>query len=88
MFRLLLLKEYCVLERSVGTQVVGSWSGLQAMTGYGLEPPAFMLENFDDSLRNFAVDNCVGIIKVFVCRSLLINVPFEGVDMDAFLLKL
>jgi len=51
-------------------------------------PPAFILETFDDCIRNFAVDNCVGIIEVVVCRSLLINVPFDGVEVEAFLLKL
>ena len=47
-----------------------------------------MLENFDDCIRNFALDNCVGIIEMVVCRSLLINVPFDVVEVDAFLLKL
>ena len=43
----------------------------------------------EDGPRNFAAGNCVDIIEVFVCRSLLINVkPFEGVDVDAFILKL
>ena len=50
---------------------------------------AFIFETFEDGLRNFAAGNCVDIIEVVVCRSLLINVKsFDGVDVDAFFLKL
>jgi len=50
---------------------------------------AFVLENIENGLGNFAVGNCVDIIEVVVCRSLLINVkPFYGVEVEAFLLKL
>ena len=52
-------------------------------------PSAFILETFEDGLGNFAAGNCVGIIEVVVCRSLFINVnPFDGVEVNALLLKL
>jgi len=54
----------------------------------GWMPPAFILETIKDGLGNFAVGNCVGIIEVVVCRSLLINVKyFPDVEENAFLLK-
>jgi len=59
------------------------------MTGYGLDYIGFIFEYFEDALGKFAVVNCVGIIEVVVCRSLLINIkPFYVVEVDAFLLKL
>ena len=59
------------------------------MAGYGLDNNSFIFEKFEDALGKFAVVNCVGIIEVVVCRSLLINVkPFYVVEVDAFILKL
>ena len=55
----------------------------------GWLPSAFILETFEDGLGNFAVGNCVGIIQVTVCTNLFKNVKlFDGVEVDAFLLKL
>ena len=59
------------------------------ITSYGLYAIGFHLGNLEVCLGNIAVGKCVGIIEVFVCRSLLINVnPFYGVEVDDFLLEL
>jgi hypothetical protein len=67
--------------RSSGMQVKTGWEGSVLM--------AFFLEIFKDNLENFAVGNCVVVIKVVVCKCFLINLEaLIGVEVGAFFLEL
>jgi len=61
-FRLLWLKEYCVLG---GSGDLSSWwvgQGSRCRMGRGWVLSDFLLKTFEDGLENFALGNCVGII--------------------------
>jgi hypothetical protein len=48
---------------------------------------AFFLEVITNGLEDFAVGDCVVIIKVVVCRGFFVNVEtFYGIEVGAFFL--
>ena len=75
-----------------GAWDLSSWGvgqGSSYRTGRGWVLSDFLLKTFEDSLENFALGNCVGTSEVVVYRNLLKNAKtFDGIEVDAFFLKL